>query len=114
MALNSGASVIDCANYVDSTLLEKADMLTKKEVDSGVLNFDLIINANPTDAKEVEAKSNYLGLTLATPSHENHMAFKLEQIQQIPTTSQWKGKNRKILGHGSVLCANLTLMRLKC
>ena len=87
-ALKSVVSVIDHANYADSSLLVKANRVTEKDVNSRVLNSDLIINAKPTETKELEAKSNSLGSTLSAPSHENHVPLKLEQIQQIQPTAK--------------------------
>lgn len=81
-ALKSVVSVIDCANYADSSLLEKVNRVTEKDVNTRVLNSDLLINANPTETKEMEAKSNSVEATLAAPSHEKHMPLKLEQLQQ--------------------------------
>ena len=113
--LHSAASVIDHANYDDNTLLEKAGMVTEKEFVSSVLISDPIINANPSETKEVEAKSNTLVSTLASPSHEYHVPFNLEQTQLTPSLQprQRGGNNQKILGHGSALCANLALMRMQ-
>ena len=50
----------DYANYEDSSLLEKENRATEKEVNAGVLNSNPVFNANISDNKEVEENSNSL------------------------------------------------------
>ena len=80
--------MIDCANYADSSLLVKVNRVTEKDVNTGVLNLDPLINANPTETKEVEAKSNTVEATLAASSHEKYVPLKLEQLQQTQPTAE--------------------------
>ena len=92
--LKSVVSVIDCANYADSSLLVKVNRVTEKDVNTGVLNLDPLINANPIETKEVEAKSNTVEATLAASSHEKYVPFKLEQLQQTQPTAE-EGEQQK-------------------
>ena len=59
-ALKSAVNVSDYANYEDSSLLEKENRATEKEVNTGVLNSNPVFNANISDNKEVEENSNSL------------------------------------------------------
>ena len=74
--LQAVAGMIDHANYEDSSLLERPGMVTVKEINSGFLNSNPTLNANPVETIEVEAKSNTLVSTLATPTHEEGGAAK--------------------------------------
>ena len=72
----------DCANYADSSLLEKENRATEKEVKAGVLISDPIFNAHISNSKEEEENPNSLKATLAAPTHEKHVPRKLEKLNQ--------------------------------
>lgn len=111
--LHLATNVIDQTIYDDNTLLEKPSMVIEKEFESGVLNSDPIINTISLETKEEGAKSNTLVSTLAAPTHENHVPLNMDQTQLTPTTEEG-GITEKYSGLGSMLCANLALMKLEC
>ena len=103
-ALKSAVKVIDCGNYADSSLLEKENSATEKEVNIGVLNFAPIINAHISLNKEVEENPNSLEATLAAPAHENHVTLNVEKLSPTQSTVEAEENPKNIRSWKRIMC----------